>query len=273
MERILPFGDSITYGYGFSGGWRRILGERLRAEGIPFAFVGTKDDPYGRYTATVGISSSKAANEIADALASGPPTITVQLLGSNDVYQGAPTDFLFGKWKAIADAVLAAGSRLVACTIPPMKDPARAPFIAEWNRRVRAYVVAAKAAGSPVVLCDLFSKIIPEYHLSPDGVHPNGGGYSQIASAVYDAAHPWLIAPPAPAATSPSATQAGAAVAAPAPQERQWHPSLARAPAPQSAGFSWKKAAAFAGVVGFVIGFTTVVERRLSLKTKRDFAR
>jgi lysophospholipase L1-like esterase len=263
MERILPFGDSITVGT-LPGGWRKILGERLTAEGSPATFVGTKQDAFGGYTATIGISSAKAVDEIADALAAGVPTVTVLLLGTNDVYFGAPTDFLFGKWTAIADAVLASGSRLVACTIPPMKDPARAPFIDEWNKRVRAYVASAQAAGKVVVLCDVFPQVLAEYHLSADGVHPNGGGYSKIAGAIYDAARPWLIvrAPATASAPLPVVAPATPTVPAPAPLPAQAPlpaPSMASVVTPTRATLPW---GAVAGAFGLAALFAVVVRRR-----------
>ena len=89
-----------------------------------------------------------------------------------------------GRLTAMADMALAAGIKVVMCSIIPLgslrgPDPGQLLAITQVNALVRAYV----AAHPSTVYCDYFSAMVGENGLmlpglSEDGLHPNAAGYA-----------------------------------------------------------------------------------------------
>lgn len=91
----------------------------------------------------------------------------------------------------IAGNTQTATPKIILCTVPKYSDAAYAwsdttpTMTTAFNAEVLA--LAPEFAGLKVVIADLHAAVIPNLHLTPDGVHPNDAGHQAIALAVRQA--------------------------------------------------------------------------------------
>ncbi len=97
--KIMPLGDSITYGEGIVGygGYRNLLGALLESDGIPFDFVGSQEsaedvlaDPDNEGHPGWRISDIREAIETEGWLETYQPDIILLHIGSNDLHHVGP---------------------------------------------------------------------------------------------------------------------------------------------------------------------------------------
>jgi lysophospholipase L1-like esterase len=186
--RVLPLGDSITYGVGSStgSGYRDRLWALAAAGGYGVDFVGSVDtgttpdpDNEGHRGWTI---AQLAAHTDAWIKASRPDVILLHI-GTNDEAKperapGAPE-----RLSALVDQIRrdAPDATLFVSTIVTSKDPEVAARIADFNARIPG-IVAAKHT-EKVRLVDEYAAVAPT-HLA-DSVHPDDAGYDEMASAWY----------------------------------------------------------------------------------------
>ncbi|MCY2991014.1 MAG: hypothetical protein NTY19_24525 [Planctomycetota bacterium] len=243
--RILPLGDSITRGsylaqkngkatglpHPHSGGWRKVLQDKLRAAGIVYDFVGELNyaafgrdgvvdpnfDPdhhglagFGNtgtlkggvvptpadVLASLGVKEIKVAG-IVDVLKKQQPDVILLMSGANG-FDAAARDTLI---RTIGDNSTA---HLFVATILPQQAP-RAGWekVDIYNASLPAMVAAQQAAGKRITLVDMHAAITTD-DILPDGVHPNQAGMDKMAATWFAA----LTASPkeAPAPLSPQPT-------------------------------------------------------------------
>ena len=189
--RILPLGDSITYGEGSSdgNGYRLALYDLLHLENdldyIGRVKSGTMFDNDNEGYRGYPIVS------IADAVTSKypeQPNIVLSMAGTNDVIQkhnlsasSSALDKLTSRVvNAYPDAVV-----LVA-EITPLLDPKREVRRLEYNSATPGVVKKYADDGRHVAVVDM-GRVTPEYINATDGIHPNDEGYGLIAYAWYEA--------------------------------------------------------------------------------------
>ena len=202
--RLMPLGDSITWGVGSSTGnsYRGALWTDLSGEGHTLDFVGsgrngTMSDPDNEGHSGYRIDQISA---LADATVNRyrPNVVTLEI-GTNDLNQGyqvatapARLSSLINQLTADApDATVLVGSVIVS------KSSTEEANRAAFNQQIPGIVQAAQSAGKHVRYVDM-SALTPS-DLS-DSLHPNDGGYKKMADAfnagiqAADAAG-WLKAP------------------------------------------------------------------------------
>ncbi|SEG55746.1 Lysophospholipase L1 [Actinacidiphila yanglinensis] len=185
--RVMPLGDSITWGVGSSTGdsYRGDLWNELAAEGHALDFVGsgrdgTMSDPDNeghsgwRIDQIAGIADS--------VLARYRPNVVTLEIGTNDLNQNYEVSTATDRLHALIDQITAdvpdatvlVGSLIVSTN--PVEEPNRPAF----NQAVPGIVQSEQAAGKHVRFVDMSALTAADLS---DQLHPNDGGYQKMADA------------------------------------------------------------------------------------------
>ncbi len=210
--KIMPLGDSITYGMADEGGYRKFLWQMLQEKGYTdIDFVG----PEGKESATFTYKGKQVSyddnhagysgytivdrpggffgkqNGILETMQSGDyitkyaPDIILLQIGTNDINNGALNstekdlhtllDYLCEKRPA--------NGTIFMTTIPDLGNMGwggdKTADIAAYNQIVKK--VADEYSSKNVIYADIHSVINASSDLA-DGVHPNAGGYEKMAA-------------------------------------------------------------------------------------------
>jgi hypothetical protein len=195
--KILPLGDSITDGIGFSGGYRVRLFELALADDKEITFVGgsmngpqmVSGQTFPRaHEGHSGWTISQIDGIVPDPALNVAPHIVLLHIGTNDMNQG--TNGAPDRLGALIDQILTdlPDALLVVSNIIPF--PARAAAVSTFNAAVPAIVNTRKDAGKHILFVDQFMGF-PTSELG-DGVHPNQAGYSRMAGVWYTAISSYL---------------------------------------------------------------------------------
>jgi lysophospholipase L1-like esterase len=197
--KILPLGDSITYGviqYGIntdSGGYRTSLWNKFVADGLKVDFVGSlsngpaslgdKDHEGHR-----GFRIDQIAASVNGWLDTQQPDITLLTIGTNDLNWAGSLSTEPYRLSALIDQITnrLPNAQLLVASIPPLgTSPSNNQHAISFNSSIPGIVNSKVAQGKKVGFVDLFSRLT----LSDlaDGVHPTADGYRKIADAWYDA--------------------------------------------------------------------------------------
>jgi lysophospholipase L1-like esterase len=212
--RILPLGDSLTFGVGSSGaggGYRVPLFRRAKqsitfvgsqangpdtVDGVPFP---RGHEGYRGYAIEPG-GGRPGLSPIVDKLVQeARPHVVLLLAGTNDV--GATVidpDRAPDRLGALVDRVAAAAPEalIVVAQIPPSMTDAVNVRIQAFNQALPAVVDARVRAGHHLLLVDAYAALAAhaDYKkaLMFNEFHPNDAGYALIADRWYDAVGPFL---------------------------------------------------------------------------------
>jgi lysophospholipase L1-like esterase len=195
--KILPLGDSITDGIGFSGGYRVELFRKAHTDKKNITFVGgsmngpsmvdgvtfpkSHEGHSGWTIAQIdGIVPSPALNP--------DPHIVLLHIGTNDMVQGA--NGAPDRLKTLIGQIVAdlPNSLLVVSNIIPLSSGSGA--VNTYNAAVPGVVKSFSDMGKHVLFVDQF-KGFPTSELG-DGVHPNQAGYTRMAGVWYEAIKSYL---------------------------------------------------------------------------------
>jgi lysophospholipase L1-like esterase len=219
--KILPLGDSITWGINYGGGYRIKLFIHTVTDSKNITFVGydTANPPSQSVLSGLGSASSKwvgkheghsgwtiqqdddlvtgkstATNDSVSytgkkVVADFGPHIVLIHLGTNDMYQsptGADTRLGTLIDHVVADAP---NALIVVSSIIPF--PSGASAVSTFNKAVPGVVKQRADAGKHVLYVDMFSALTTA-DLGSDQVHPNEGGYEKMAVVWYGAIKAYL---------------------------------------------------------------------------------
>lgn len=207
---ILPLGDSITEGFGSSGGGYRVeLFRQAVSDGKNITFVGSltngpatvanqnfpnHHEGHGGYTIDNSTGSNGIGGTITNAaLSNYKPNIVLLMIGTNDIngnkdIANAPTRL----GKLINDIATGAPSALVVvASIIPIANTGTNQKVQTYNAAVVGVVNKAAEGGKHVKFLDnyaAFSKD-PAYQTKwmYDYLHPNDAGYVVLGQAFYGA--------------------------------------------------------------------------------------
>jgi len=209
--KVLPLGDSITWGVNYDGGYRVKLFSNTITDKKNITFVGKLSN--GPSTAsgatfpknneghsgwTIQQIDDIVTGKATDTNYSGKkmmvdqsPNIVLLHAGTNDTSR-SPTG-MTDRLGALIDHIVGDGPNvlLVVTTIIPIKQGSYGTVGETFNKDVPAVVQKRIDAGKHVVLVDMF-KAFPSAGLSSDGVHPNQQGYDWMAGVWYDAIKSYL---------------------------------------------------------------------------------
>jgi lysophospholipase L1-like esterase len=199
--RIMPLGDSITYGIGSStrNGYRADLAARLAAAGVDVDFVGTQRNGTGDadHEGHPGWRIDEVRNWIDDWMAAAQPDVVLLNIGTNDYVQNFDPELAPARLSDLIDRILVTSptTRVVVARLLVSIGEKRARGIAAFDAAVPG-IVAAK--GPRVTVADMSR--VPNRN-TVDGLHPNDLGYRQMSYQWFEALRPVLggRAWPAPA--------------------------------------------------------------------------
>lgn len=186
--RIICVGDSITVGVNSTdgAGYRSFLASKLADLGHPGELVLGGGN---------GLMVDTVRPHVDQALATGPFTIALFFLGTND-FKWAPMEGWPARYRALIGHVLDANPdcRAAIATVPLQPG-----WDAQWFRNLNVWIRTHVAApyGERAKVCDLAS--LPTRHTDPqhpllltDNVHPGDAGYALIADLWLHTIRPWL---------------------------------------------------------------------------------
>jgi lysophospholipase L1-like esterase len=199
--KILPLGDSITYGIQYAGAYRvQLFQDALNAH-QNITFVG--DPSLANGPAMVGSAAFPQDNDghsgwTIDQIASLVPSPALQtnpdiillMIGTNDMYsQTQPVAQAPQRLGALIDKIVSADAHplLVVAQITPLQNSAWEAQVQTYNAAIPALLQARAAAGKHVALVDMHTGFVVATMLSSDGVHPNMTGYDHMGDVWYAA--------------------------------------------------------------------------------------
>lgn len=191
--RILPLGDSLTYGltYGepeFYSGYRGILEQKLADAHVPVVFVGTQKDEWGRqHEGHNGWRIHQIDDIIPRVLNETKPDVILLMVGTNDLVQGWPQDMMRQHMEHALETLHqhAGQAKIYIASVLPVYTVACIPYdfsrISMLNSMIQQLVQKHAAHGEQVQFVYMFhdSKLVCGD--MNDGIHPNKAGYEKMA--------------------------------------------------------------------------------------------
>ncbi|GHK05678.1 lipase [Streptomyces sp. Y2F8-2] len=207
--RVMPLGDSITWGVGSStgNGYRGPLWNELAADGHPLDFVGTgrngsMSDPDNEGHSGYRIDQIAA---LADAsLTRYRPNVVTLHIGTNDLQGASEVDTAIARLRSLVNQITAdvPDATVLVASLVVSTSASEEQYRGAYNQAVPRIASDAQAAGKHVAYVDMSSLTTADL---ADPLHPNDAGYQKMADAFHrgiqaaDSAG-WLRNPaPAPA--------------------------------------------------------------------------
>jgi lysophospholipase L1-like esterase len=204
--KVMPLGDSITYGYrtggtcpagSAEGGYRAGLWDRLAAAGITVDFVGSLSNgpstlPDKDHEGHCGwrIDEVDAPGNLTTWLTAAAPDVVLLHLGTNDMYQNNatyPAATAPARLSTLIDHIHAArpAATVYVASLVPSTDATINNRIITFNKALPGIVAQKVAAGHDVRYVDLHDAVTTSQ--IGDGLHPTSVGYDAMAQGWYDA--------------------------------------------------------------------------------------
>jgi GDSL-like Lipase/Acylhydrolase family len=193
--KILPLGDSITWGIQYDGAYRVQLFSKALADGRKITFTGSvsngpsmvSNQPFPkaneghsgwRIDQITGLLPKPALDTV--------PHIVLLMIGTNDVYTASGQATMPDRLGALLDKLIsgAPNALSVVAKITPLNNAGSNATIKTYNDAIPGLVQARAAAGKHVILGDMNTGFTPAM-LSNDGVHPNKSGYDFMGDTWY----------------------------------------------------------------------------------------
>jgi lysophospholipase L1-like esterase len=212
---IMPLGDSITFGFGSSGGGYRVeLFRQALANQQNITFVGTapangpndndvSGQPFPRsHQGHSGFSISGGAEGslaglVDAAIDTTRPNIVLLMIGTNDINGNIDVAQAPARLGRLLDQITNAApdALLVVAQIVPTTNPQTNTRVQAYNAAIPGLVQSRVEAGKHVVLVDMFTPFISNTNfagLMGDYLHPNDAGYVVMGQAWHDAIDAFL---------------------------------------------------------------------------------
>ena len=202
--KIMPLGDSITYGLYAPGGYRAPLYQQLANANFNVNFVGTQNNNPASWLPSIDHEGHSGYR--IDQIASGflswvnavpSPDIILLLIGTNDYGQQYNTASATNRLDQLISLIATnrPNARLVVANLTLRTDNStyESQIETTFNPFIPGIVAGHAARGQHVSFVDLHSAL-GAADLT-DGLHPNQSGYDKMAAAWY-AAITALVPPP-----------------------------------------------------------------------------
>ncbi|MFE7765884.1 ricin-type beta-trefoil lectin domain protein [Streptomyces sp. NPDC057438] len=207
--RVMPLGDSITWGVGSStgNGYRGPLWNRLAADGHPLDFVGTgrsgsMSDPDNEGHSGYKIHQVAALTDAS--LTRYRPNVVTLHIGTNDLNESYEVSTATARLRSLVDQVTVAApdATVLVASLVVSTSGSEEQYRGAYNQAIPQIVRDAQSAGKRVAHVDMSGLTAADL---ADALHPNDAGYQKMADAFHrgvqaaDSAG-WLRNPaPAPA--------------------------------------------------------------------------
>ncbi|WP_232295108.1 FG-GAP-like repeat-containing protein [Parafrankia sp. EUN1f] len=187
--RVLPLGDSITYGEGtpdFSG-YRARLAALLDPEVDDLDFVGSQQsgqladrDNEGHQGWTISQISAITSCTVRQYR----PNVVTLHIGTNDMARNLNVDTAPNRLRDVIGKILAAApeTTILVSTLIPSTTPSIMSRIQQYNAAIPGVVAGFQAAGRPVYLVDMSAVGTADM---TNSLHPNANGFRKMGDAFY----------------------------------------------------------------------------------------
>jgi len=214
--KIMPLGDSITYGQGAPGGYRAPLYQLLAAANFNVDFVGTQNNNPAAWLPSIdheghsGYRIDQIASGFLSWVNSVPtPDIILLLIGTNDYGQQYDPAAAANRLDQLIWLIATnrPNAKLVVANLTLRTDNAayESQIETTFNPFIPSLVAKHIALGHQVSFVDLHAALGASDLI--DGLHPNQSGYNKMAAAW---CHAITTVVPAPGSTNATVRPAGA---------------------------------------------------------------
>ncbi len=197
--RIMPLGDSITYGQGSTdyGGYRLPLWHDLSTLGAHITFVGSVQkgpaDFPNENEGHPGWTIRKIAAQVVSWLQTYQPQIILLHIGTNDFVKNDDPGHATARLQSLIEQItstLPDATLIVAQIIPLGRNPQLNAEVVSYNRAIPSIVQAEAAKGRYVQYVDMYDAVSPT--LLVDGIHPDNLAYTLMAQVWANALVPLI---------------------------------------------------------------------------------
>jgi lysophospholipase L1-like esterase len=187
--RLMPLGDSITWGVGSStgNGYRAPLWNELAADGHPLDFVGTlrggsMSDPDNEGHSGYRIDQIDALTDAA--LSRYRPNVVTLEIGTNDLNGNYQVSTASARLKSLVDRITAdvPDATVLVASLIVSTSPLEEQYRAAYNQAIPGIVSSEQAAGKHVGFVDMSALTTADL---ADSLHPNDRGYQKMADAFH----------------------------------------------------------------------------------------
>ena len=198
--KIMPLGDSVTYGAGSStlGGYRFQLWDDLRVRGFPIDFVGsvqTGPASFDRENEGLpGWKINQIAAKVVNWLMTYRPSIILLHIGTNDIFKNDDPAHAPARLSHLLNLItttLPGVTVIVAQILPLLRSARLNAEVVAYNATIPRIVQAEVAQGKHVQYVDMYDAVPPS--MLPDQIHPNDAGYALMAKVWLYALLPLLL--------------------------------------------------------------------------------
>ncbi|SRR6266545_7246340 len=190
--RIMPLGDSITFGDGSShgGGYRGELWHALADAGRDVDFVGSEQDgafPDPDHEGHPGWEIDDITDQIVRWLTLWRPTVVLLHIGTNDLDRDADVKRAPGRLATLVDTILrtAPAVTLFVASVAPVRSDVVQRRIDAFNVEVPRLVAERARAGYTIHFVDVAAELTTADLF--DDLHPNDQGYAKMAGVWFAA--------------------------------------------------------------------------------------
>jgi lysophospholipase L1-like esterase len=212
---ILPLGDSITEGFGSSGGGYRVeLFRQALQNNQDITFVGTlqngpnnvdgtpfpkRHQGHGGFTIDTDSGHSGISGSITqNALSMFNPHIVLLMIGTNDINGNVDVNNAPNRLGNLIDDITtrAPDALVIVASVAPVVNSGTNQRIVTYNSGVKNVAEARAAQGKHVQFLDNYAAIFDSPNWSSalmgDNLHPNDAGYAVFGRSFYAAIEPYL---------------------------------------------------------------------------------
>jgi lysophospholipase L1-like esterase len=206
--RVMPLGDSITYGLGASGGYRAPLYQLLTNAGYSLDFIGTQtgngaaslpDPNHEGYPGAFISDIDSVVSGLFSAAMEQEPDIMLLLVGINDYLNNVDTPHATNRLEDLVEriAINWPNARLVVASLTEVSESLNTQVQTTFNTFLPSICERQRGLGRQVYFTDMHSAV-PLADM-PDRLHPNQLGYRKMATNWFTA----INALPLPCANCP----------------------------------------------------------------------
>jgi hypothetical protein len=195
--KILPLGDSITWGIQYDGAYRVELFNRAVAAGQKITFTGSLSNgpdnvagmPFPKNNeGHSGWTIAQVTGLVPTPAFGTVPHVVLLMIGTNDIYASSGQSTMPDRLGALIDKIVVAApdALLVVAKITPLSNMSWNQTIATYNNAIPGILQPRAAAGKHVMLADMNTGFTSSM-LSSDAIDPNKSGYDFMAGVWYTA--------------------------------------------------------------------------------------
>lgn len=195
--KILPVGDSLTYGSGSLSGWRYQTYKNLYSAGITFEFVGPYSSPWdrrlgSRYNKHGGWSGFKVQDVInkADEIFKRDFDVVFLMIGYND--KGDLSAEKMALYRSLVDKIYTYNSSAVVFCMGVARDYYQADKFTDFNKYIENMCADMKKSGREIYYASTNSPNWDKVTCFTDSVHFSEEGNKVVADCLTKVAIPVL---------------------------------------------------------------------------------